>query len=182
MPSPRNFMAPNPNPGSLKMLHTEGLQRPHGDDYMVSPMSSASAYISPATPDRTSEHFPQPATYLNRASLSAPVTNLQQRNDQGAYPFSRSNSCSEAYGQPSPFGHAPPHADRFARTNSESLGLTGLPPVQRAVDYDLNRPPSGVVGEYDNRQHLEHPVSPPGPGNGPMPYSIHSPSMNTAVA
>lgn len=177
LPSPRNFISPNSNSSSLKMLLTDGLQRPNDDEYVVSPLSSAS-YISPATPDRNSESFPQHGALASRAPLSAPIPHMH-RNGQDPFPYSRSNSCSDACAQPSPFGHGLHQHDRFSRTNSESLGHPGMPNIRRAMDYGINRPPSAVVGGYDGtNQHLDSPVSPTGPGNAPVPYNMHSSSMN----
>lgn len=171
MSSPRNFMSPNNNNGSLKMLLTDGLPRPHDGEYVVSPLGSAPAYITPSTPDRNPEQFPQSAALLNRAPLSAPIANFQ-RNGQEPYSFPRSNSCSEPYAQHAPLLH---QHERYPSVNSDSLAHTVIPQGQRPVDYGISRPSSTVVGGYDGRQQQESPISPAGPGNAPVHYGIQSP-------
>lgn len=177
MSSPRNFMSPNNNNnnnGSLKMLLTDGLPRPHDGEYVVSPLGSAPAYITPSTPDRNPEQFPQSAALLNRAPLSAPIANFQ-RNGQEPYSFPRSNSCSEPYAHHAPLLH---QHERYPSVNSDSLAHTVIPQGQRPVDYGISRPSSTVVGGYDGRQQQESPISPAGPGNAPVHYGIQSPGAN----
>lgn len=153
-PPGRHYVGPNSDPNALKMM-TEGLQRPNDDDYVISPLSSASttngSHFSSITPRKNSSSVPHSA---NDAGVPERIPELQ-RNDR-SFPFIRSSSFSEACAQP-PFNAplAPSHG--FPRPG-EQLAHPGIDYARRAMDYRLAGPRGMMVG-YDQR-HLDESVSP----------------------
>lgn len=172
LPSPRNFVSPNLNGGggggghqqgpTTKMMLTDGFQQqppPHGQrrdeeqqQYMVSPMNSTAPYISPAASDRNAEHYSQS---MSRGPLSAPVPTFH-RGSQDPY---SSMSATATAGQPAPREPYAPYVrqpDARYSSNPESLhpGMS-----HSSVEYGIGRPPSGMMGGYENRQHLSDPPS-----------------------
>jgi hypothetical protein len=166
--SPGNYVASNSDPRSLRMLLTDGLQRPSDDDYVISPLSSASTNGGPfsATPREESGSLSQPG---NDTTMPDRVSELQ-RDGRGSLPFIRSSSFSEACTQPPPFnrGFHPSHG--FPRAGPEPLAHPGIEYARRAMDYGVGAPRSGMMVSYDQR-HMESSVSPTEPQGAPMQHS-----------
>ncbi|OJJ46375.1 hypothetical protein ASPZODRAFT_1956626 [Penicilliopsis zonata CBS 506.65] len=138
----------NPMPAShdtgLKMLLTDGLQGPHEDDYMISPLSAASAggnYFPSGTPDG-----------LSRAPRST-------------FPFPRSSSFSDAATQPPSFMHGL-QLNRFSRTMTTPMAPSQMPYASNVMNYRLNQQPSSMIVGYENQQAVEGSVSPTVPEGG----------------
>ncbi|KAL2836520.1 hypothetical protein BJY01DRAFT_221943 [Aspergillus pseudoustus] len=137
-------------------LLTEGLPRLNDDDYVISPLSSAST-SGPGFPsaDRGFE------SYQNRGA-AATVPDL--RSNRGTFPFPRSSSFSE-----SSFNTGLQYPGRFARPGAETMGHPGIPYPRRPMDYTLNRPTNGMMVGYNHHRPLEGSVSPTGQPEQPMP-------------
>ncbi|KAL4888571.1 hypothetical protein BDV59DRAFT_206046 [Aspergillus ambiguus] len=139
------------------MLLTDGLQRLNDDDYVISPLSSASTNngFPTAGPDRNLEGYAAP---VGRGP--APLSTMQR--NRNAFPFPRSSSFSEPSYNTSL--HFP---GRFSRPG-EPLAHPGLPYGRRPMDYAMSRPNGMVVG-YDQHRQMDGSVSPTEPH---MPYSM----------
>ncbi|KAB8231063.1 hypothetical protein BDV23DRAFT_174536 [Aspergillus alliaceus] len=170
VPSSLNRMASISGANSSKMLLTDGLQRLNDDDYVISPLSSASTTTGngfpSATADRGLEGYLPNGTLASRAAPT-PVHDLQ-RNNRSAFSFSRSSSFSESSFNPSL--HFP---GRYSRP-SEPLNHPGMPYGRRPMDYGINRPANGMVVGYDDHRQLEGSVSPTGQPDQPIPYNVDS--------
>ncbi|KAI9933429.1 hypothetical protein MW887_007902 [Aspergillus wentii] len=158
-----------------KVLLTDGMQRPNEEEYVISPMSSASTnngnYFSSNTLERGSENFHHPGTLPSRG---APISELQ-RSNRGAFPFARSSSFSE----PS-FNTGLHMPGRFSRPGADPLGHPNMPYTRRVMEYGIPRPGSnGMVIGYDHHRPLEGSVSPTNPQDTSMPYNVdnHSPQV-----
>ncbi|KAL3460534.1 hypothetical protein BJX64DRAFT_182576 [Aspergillus heterothallicus] len=137
-------------------LLTEGLPRLNDDDYVISPLSSAST-SGPgfSTTDRGFE------SYQNRGA-AATVPDL--RSSRVAFPFPRSSSFSE-----SSFNNTLQYPGRFARPGAETIGHPGVPYPRRPIDYAMNRPTNGIMVGYNHHRPLEGSVSPTGQSEQQMP-------------
>ncbi|KAL3475307.1 hypothetical protein BJX99DRAFT_230027 [Aspergillus californicus] len=130
-------------------LLTEGLPRLNDDEYVISPLSSASTNGPgfPSASDRGFEH------YQNR-SAAATVPDL--RNHRSTFPFPRSSSFSE-----SSFNTGLQFPGRFTRPG-ETVGHSGMSYPRRPMDYALNRSTNGMIVGYGQPRPLEGSVSPTG--------------------
>ncbi|PWY64764.1 homeobox transcription factor [Aspergillus heteromorphus CBS 117.55] len=148
------------------MLLTDGLPRLNDDDYVISPLSSASTTgnFSSAV-DRHFENYPQ-AGMPARAG-PAPLSDIH-RNNRSAFPFPRSSSFSETYNRGLHF------PGQFSRPGVESLGHPSMAYARRPVDYGLNRPANGLVVGYDHQRAMEGSVSPTGPPDQPVQYNVEN--------
>ncbi|KAL2866848.1 homeobox domain-containing protein [Aspergillus lucknowensis] len=137
----------------------EGLPRLNDDDYVISPLSSAST-TGPGFPssDRGFE------SYQNRGA-AATVPDL--RSNRGAFPFPRSSSFSE-----SSFSPSLQFSGRFSRPGAQTMGHPGIPYQQRPMDYPMNRPANGILVSYSQHRPLEGSVSPTGQSEQQMPYGM----------
>lgn len=152
-----------------KVLMTDGLQRLNDDDYVISPLSSASTTghgFSSAGPDRSIDAYPSASLLASRAPGS--LTDLHRNHRGTTFPYPRSSSFSEA--SLSAGLHFP------GRYRQDSIGYHALPYARRPVDYTLHRPASGMVVGYDQQRQLEGSVSPTGQPEQSMPYSVDSQS------
>jgi hypothetical protein len=160
---------------SSKMLLTDGIQRLNDDDYIISPLSSASTTTGNGFPsgaaDRNLESYVPNGTLANRAAPTS-VSDLQRHN-RSAFPFSRSSSFSESSFNPSL--HFP---GRYSRPG-EPLGHPGMPYGRRPVDYGINRPGNSMVVGYDGHRQLEGSVSPTGQSDQPISYGVDGHSTAT---
>lgn len=163
--SPEAGGLPSPSMNGPKMLLADGFPR-REDEYVVSPLNSAPAYISPAASDRNADHYSQPVTGMNRPPLSAPVSTFP-RNGPDSFSLPGPPRMAEPYSQ---YGQAMRQHERYP-SNSESLGPPGMPPIQHGgVEYGMSRPSSGMMSGYESRQ-LETPISQP--GGASVPYAMH---------
>ncbi|KAL2803230.1 hypothetical protein BJX63DRAFT_78602 [Aspergillus granulosus] len=137
-------------------LLTEGLPRLNDDDYVISPLSSAST-SGPgfSSADRGFE------SYQNRGA-AATVPDL--RSHRSTFPFPRSSSFSE----PS-FNTSLHYPGRFARPGAETMGHPGIPYPRRPIDYAMSRPANGMMVGYNHHRPLEGSVSPTGQPEQQMP-------------
>ncbi|GAB1209536.1 hypothetical protein APSETT445_008317 [Aspergillus pseudonomiae] len=169
VPSPLSRMTSISGANVSKMLMTDGLPRLNDDDYVISPLSSASTTTGSGFPstgtDRNLEGYMPNGTLANRAAPT-PIPELQRHN-RSAFPFSRSSSFSEPSFNPSL--HFP---GRYSRPG-EPVSHPGMSYGRRPVDYGISRPGNNsmVVG-YDGHRQLEGSVSPTGQTDQPIAYSM----------
>ncbi|KAE8148390.1 hypothetical protein BDV25DRAFT_18786 [Aspergillus avenaceus] len=160
----------NKTSSETPMLLTDGIQRLNDDDYVISPLSSASTTTGTgfpsATADRNLENYAPNGTLATRAAPT-PVSELQ-KNNRSAFPFSRSSSFSEPSFNPSL--HFP---GRYSRPG-EPLGHPSIPYGRRPMDYGISRPGNGMVVGYDGHRQLEGSVSPTGQAEQSIPYGVDS--------
>ncbi|KAL4956217.1 hypothetical protein BDW69DRAFT_181828 [Aspergillus filifer] len=148
-------------PSDARLL-TEGLPRLTDDEYMISPLSSASTNgpgYPPTSSDRGFEN------YQNRGA-AATVPDLRSSR---TFPFPRSSSFSE-----SSFNTGLQYPSRFARPG-EALGHAGIQ-YRRPMDYVMNRPGNGMMVGYDQHRPLEGSVSPNGQPETQLPYGMDNAS------
>ncbi|KAL2832409.1 hypothetical protein BDW59DRAFT_157240 [Aspergillus cavernicola] len=148
--------APVESPGLL----TDGLQRLTDDDYVISPLSSASTTgpgFPPASSDRGFEH------YQNRGA-AATVPDL--RNHRSTFPFPRSSSFSE-----SSYNTGLQFPGRFSRPG-EAMGHPGIPYPRRPMDFAMNRSANGMMVSYSQPRAVEGSVSPTGQPEQQMSYGM----------
>ncbi|KAL4869356.1 hypothetical protein BDV12DRAFT_83817 [Aspergillus spectabilis] len=147
-------------------LLTEGIPRLTEDDYVISPLSSASttgAGFPSASSDRGFEN------YQNRGA-AATVPDL--RSTRETFPFPRSSSFSE-----SSFNTGLQFPGRFSRPGVEAVGPHGHGvPYRRPMDYVMNRSASGMMVGYNQPRTLEGSVSPTGQPEQQMSYGMHNTS------
>lgn len=138
--SPQGYTTPNPDFGALRTLRTERFPRSNEDEYLVSPLSSATSgpYMSSG----------QGQMFRPAASASASDLHRSLRSD---YSITRSSSLSDASAHPSPYaGYGMPN--RFAPNQP------GMPYMGRPMEYAVPRHPGGMG--YDQHQSFEGSVSP----------------------
>ncbi|KAF7589119.1 hypothetical protein BBP40_004754 [Aspergillus hancockii] len=168
VPSPLKHMTSIAYANPSKMLLTDGIQRLNDDDYVISPLSSASTTTGNGFPsaaaDRNLESYVPNGTLANRAAPTS-VSDLQ-RNNRSGFPFSRSSSFSESSFNPSL--HFP---GRYPRPG-EPIGHPGMPYGRRPVDYGISRPGNSMVVGYDGHRQLEGSVSPTGQPDQPISYGV----------
>lgn len=140
------------------MLLTDGLPRLNDDDYVISPLSSASTTGNgfSAGADRNLEGYA--AGTVGRGP-PGPMSTLQR--NRNAFPFPRSSSFSE----PS-YNTGLHFPGRFSRPG-EPLAHPGLPYGRRPMDY-MSRP--GMVVGYEQPRQMEGSVSPTGAPEQAMSY------------
>ncbi|OJJ55754.1 hypothetical protein ASPSYDRAFT_92877 [Aspergillus sydowii CBS 593.65] len=154
--TPFGSKGPSEAPGLL----TEGLPRLNDDDYVISPLSSAST-SGPGYPAASSERGFE--NYQNRGA-AATVPDL--RSNRGTFPFPRSSSFSE-----SSFNTGLQFPGRFSRPGAEAMGHSGIS-YRRPMDYVMNRPANGMMVGYNQPRPLEGSVSPTGQPESQIPYGI----------
>ncbi|KAL4915192.1 hypothetical protein BDW62DRAFT_131608 [Aspergillus aurantiobrunneus] len=145
---------------------TEGLPRLNDDDYVISPLSSAST-SGPGYASASSERGFE--NYQNRGA-AATVPDL--RSNRGAFSFSRSSSFSE-----SSFNTGLQFPSRFSRPSAEAMGHPGIQ-YRRPMDYVMNRPANGMMVGYNQSRTLEGSVSPTGQPEAQMPYGMDNASQH----
>lgn len=146
-------------------LLTEGLPRLNDDDYVISPLSSASTSgpgYPPTSSDRGFEN------YQNRGA-AATVPDL--RSSRANFPFPRSSSFSE----PS-FNTSLQYPGRFSRPG-DAMGHPGIS-YRRPIDYVMNRPANGMMVGYGQHRPLEGSVSPTGQQEAQLTYGMDSTSKS----
>ncbi|KAL4976555.1 hypothetical protein BDW66DRAFT_166375 [Aspergillus desertorum] len=149
---------------SVQGLLTEGLPRLNDDDYVISPLSSAST-SGPGYPSTSSDRGFE--NYQNRGAAAA-VPDL--RSNRGTFPFPRSSSFSE----PS-FNSSLQYSSRFSRPG-DAMGHPGIQ-YRRPMDYMMNRPANGIMVGYSQHRPLEGSVSPTGQQEAQLPYGMDNASQ-----
>ncbi|RDW67130.1 homeobox domain-containing protein [Aspergillus mulundensis] len=148
-------------PSEASGLLTEGLPRLNEDEYVISPLSSASTNgpgYPPTSSDRGFEN------YQNRGA-AATVPDL--RSNRGTFPFPRSSSFSE-----SSYNANLQYPGRFSRPG-EPMGHPGIA-YRRPMDYMVNRPANGMMVGYGQHRPLEGSVSPTGQQETQISYGMDS--------
>jgi len=156
--SPQGYAAPNPDFGALRTLRTECFPRPNEDEYLVSPLSSASTAGTYMSSSGQGQIF--------RPAASAAMSDLHRtvRND---FSITRSSSLSEASAHPSPYaGYGMPN--RFAGQPNQP----GMPYMRRPMEYAVPRHPGGMG--YDQHQSFEGSVSPTDSQNTHVTYDMNT--------
>ncbi|KAJ5090500.1 hypothetical protein N7532_009184 [Penicillium argentinense] len=164
--SPHDY-APNPDFATLRTLRTDCFQRPNEDDYMVSPLSSASTagtYMSSAGQGRT-DGLSQSGMIFGRPAASASMSDLH-RTIRSDYSLTRSSSLSDASSQQSTFHPNMQLHNRFAPPSNQP----GLP-YGRQMDYSVPRLP-GMMAAYDQPPTFEGSVSPTDSQGNQLPYDM----------
>ncbi|KAF3387001.1 hypothetical protein F1880_000078 [Penicillium rolfsii] len=169
MASPHDFGAPNPDFASLRALRTDCFPRPNEDDFLVSPLSSASTAGTYMSSAGRSDGLPSSGMMFGRPAASASMSDLHRtiRND---HIITRSSSLSDASSHPPSFHHSMQMHNRFAPSSNPS----GLPYVRQShLDYGVPRHPGGMVAApYDPQQPFEGSVSPTDSHGAPMAYEM----------
>jgi hypothetical protein len=169
MASPHDYGAPNPDFASLRALRTDCFQRPNEDDYLVSPLSSASTAGTYMSSAGRSDGLPSSGMMFGRPAASASMSDLHRtiRND---YSITRSSSLSDASSHPPSFHHSMQMHNRFAPSSNPC----GLPYMRQPhLDYGVPRHPGGMVAPYDQQQPFEGSVSPTDSHGAPMTYEMN---------
>lgn len=162
--SPQDYGAPNSNFAALRGLRTDCYQRPNEDDYLVSPLSSASTagtYMSSAGQGQN-EGLPQSNMVFGRPAASASMSDLH-RTIRGDYSITRSSSMSESSTQPSSYHLGMQLPGRYGAPNQPGLPYGRQP-------YGVH--PGGMVPAYDQHQSFEGSVSPTDSQGAHMPYEM----------
>ncbi|KAJ5964522.1 Homeodomain [Penicillium vulpinum] len=165
--SPQGYAAPNPDFGTLRTLRTDCYPRPNEDEYLVSPLSSASTAGTYMSSTGRNDSLPQ-SNMMFRPAASASMSDLHRtiRND---YPITRSSSLSDASAHPSAYAGYHMH-NRFAGPQPNQ---PGLPYMRRPMEYAIPRHP-GNLGPYDQHQSFEGSVSPTDTQNPHIAYDMHN--------
>lgn len=144
--------------GALRTLRTECFPRPNEDEYLVSPLSSASTAGTYMSSTGQGQIF--------RPSASSSMSDLHRtvRND---YSITRSSSLSDASAHPSPYAGYGMH-NRFAGQANQP----GLPYMRRPMEYAVPRHPGGMG--YDQHQSFEGSVSPTDSQSAHMNYEMNT--------
>lgn len=166
--SPHGYGAPNPDFASLRALRTDSFQRPNDEDYLVSPLSSASTAGTYMSSAGRSDGLPSSGMMFGRSAASASMSDLH-RTIRSDYSITRSSSLSDASSHPPSFHHSMQMHNRFApSSNPSNLPYMRQPPM----DYGIPRHPGGMVTHYDQHQQFEGSVSPTDSQGAPMPYEM----------
>ncbi|KAJ5622122.1 hypothetical protein N7528_005354 [Penicillium herquei] len=166
--SPQDYSAPNQDFAALRGLRTDCYQRPGEDDYLVSPLSSASTagtYMSSAGQGRN-DSLAQSSMMFNRPAASASMHDLH-RTIRSDYSITRSSSLSDASSQPSSFHTGYPLHGRFAAASNPPH----MPYGRQAMDYGVARQ-AGMVTPFDQHQSFEGSVSPTDSQEPQMTYDM----------
>lgn len=155
--SPGHYVASNPDPSSLRMLLTDGLQRPSDEEYVISPLSAVST--NGGRFSVTSGKDPGNLSRPGKDNIMRDRVSEMQRNGRGPLPFIRPNSFSEACTQPPPFNSGPHPSHGFSQSAAEPLVHSNVGYVSRGVDYDPGGARVGMMDGYD-RRHIDESASP----------------------
>ncbi|KAJ5300644.1 uncharacterized protein N7443_005646 [Penicillium atrosanguineum] len=166
--SPQDYGAPNPDFAALRGLRTDFAQRPTEDDYLVSPLSSASTagtYMSSAGQGRN-DGLPSQNMMYGRPSASASMSDLH-RTIRSDYSITRSSSMSEPSTQPPSYHHGMQPPTRYG-----APGQPGLPYGQQP--YGVPQHHGRMMSTYDQHQPFEGSVSPTDSQGAQMPYDMNN--------
>lgn len=169
--SPHDYGVPNPDFAALRTLRTDCFQRPNEEDYLVSPLSSASTagtYMSSAGQGRT-DGLPQPSIMYGRPMASSSMSDLH-RTIRSDYSITRSSSVSDASSQPPSFHPGMQLHNRFTPTSNQP----GMPYGRQPMEYGVPRHPGTMMTGYDQSQSFEGSVSPTDSQGNQMPYELGS--------
>lgn len=167
--SPHDYGAPNPDFAALRALRTDCFPRPNEDEYLVSPLSSASTagtYMSSAGQGRR-DSLPQSQMIFSRPAASASISDLH-RTIRSDYSITRSSSLSDASSQPPSFHPGLPFQSRYGPHSNQH----GVPYGRQPMDYGVPRHPGSMVPGYDQQQPFEGSVSPTDSHGAQMTYDM----------
>lgn len=167
--SPHDYGVPNPDFAALRSLRTDCFQRPNEDEYLVSPLSSASTagtYMSSAGQGRT-DGLPQPSMMFGRPVASSSMSDLH-RTIRSDYSITRSNSVSDATSQPPSFHPGMHLQSRYP----PAPGQQGLPYGRQPMEYGVSRNPGAMMPGYEQSQSFEGSVSPTESQGNQMHYEM----------
>ncbi|KAJ5747988.1 uncharacterized protein N7511_009684 [Penicillium nucicola] len=164
--SPQGYAAPNPDFGALRTLRTECFPRPNDEEYLVSPLSSASTAGTYMSSAGRSDGLAQ-SNMMFRPAASASMNDLH-RTIRTDYQATRSSSLSDASAHPSPYAYQMPNRFAGPQTNQP-----GLPYMRRPIEYSMPRHP-GMTTSYDQHQTFEGSVSPTDSQGAPMTYDMNN--------
>ncbi|KAJ5604984.1 hypothetical protein N7510_010138 [Penicillium lagena] len=167
--SPQTYGVPNPDFGGLRTLRTDCVPRPNEDEYLISPLSSASTagtYMSSRT------DLSQSSMIFSRPSASASMSELH-RTIRTDYPAARSSSLSDAAAHPSPFHSSYQLHNRFSAAGAQAPGHPAIPYARRPMDYGMPRHPGGMPSAYD-QPSFEGSVSPTDSQGAQAPYDMNN--------
>lgn len=164
--SPQGYGVPNPDFGALRTLRTDCYTRPNEDEYLVSPLSSASTAGTYMSSTGRNDSLSQ-SNMMFRPAASSSMSDLHRtiRND---YPVTRSSSLSDASAHPSPYAGYPMQ-NRFAGPQPNQ---PGLPYMRRPMEYAMPRHPG--MGPYDQHQSFEGSVSPTDTQGSHITYDMNT--------
>lgn len=151
--SPQTLGAPNPDFTALRALRTDFYHRPNDEEYLVSPLSSASAGTYQST------------LMFGRPAASASMGDLH-RTTRSDYSVTRSSSLSEAASQ-TPNYHSGMHMYHRFGNHSTQPGI-----YMRPNEYGVPRQSNGLASGYD-QQSIEDSVSPTDSQGGHLPYDVN---------
>ncbi|KAJ5631624.1 uncharacterized protein N7484_011724 [Penicillium longicatenatum] len=166
--SPHDYGVPNPDFAALRTLRTDCFPRHNEDDYLVSPLSSASTagtYMSSAGQGRN-DGLSQPNIMFSRPAASTSMHDLH-RTIRSDYSITRSNSLSDAPSQQPSFHAGYPLHNRFAAPSNPP----SMPYGRQTMDYGVPRS-SGMVTGYEQHQSFEGSVSPTDSQNAQITYDM----------
>jgi len=164
--SPQGYSAPTRDFAALRGLRTDFFQRPNEDDYLVSPLSTASTsriHMSSSVQGRNTG-LPQSNMVFGRPVASVSMSDLH-RTIRSDYSITRSSSMSESSTKPPSFHPSKQLPSRYDALNQPSLPYGRQP-------YGVPQHPSGMVSAYDQHQSFEGSVSPTDLQGPQMPYNI----------
>jgi hypothetical protein len=164
--SPQDYGAPNPDFAALRGIRTDPIQRPNEDDYLVSPLSSASTagtYMSSAGQGRN-DGVPQSNMVFGRPAASASMSDLH-RTIRSDFSVTRSSSMSESSSQPPSFHPGMQLSSRYGAPNQPGLPYGRQP-------YGIPQHAGVIVPSYDQHQTFEGSVSPTDSQGAQMPYDM----------
>jgi hypothetical protein len=150
-------------------LRTDSVQRSNEDEYLISPLSSASTagtYMSSRT------DLSQSSMIFSRPSASASMSDLH-RTIRTDYPTTRSSSLSDAAAHPSPFHSSYQLHSRFSAAGAHASSHPAIPYVRRPMDYGMPRHPGGMASAFDQPQ-FEGSVSPTDSQGAQVPYDMNN--------
>lgn len=162
--SPHSFGAPNPDFAALRALRTDFFHRPNDDEYLVSPLSSASTAGTYMSSAGRGDGLPPSSMMFGRPAATASMSDLH-RSIRSDYSITRSSSLSEASSQPQSFQSGVHLHNRFG-------GQNGMPYMRQPMEYGVSRGSNGMMAGYDQQQPFEGSVSPTDSQGGQMAYDM----------
>lgn len=172
--SPHSFGAPNPDFAALRALRTDFFHRPSDEEYLVSPLSSATTAGTYMSSAGRNECLPASNLMFGRTAASASMSDLH-RTMRSDYSIARSSSLSEASG--------PPHAlNSGVQLHNRYSGQSGMPYMRQPMEYGVSRAPNGMVAGYDQHQQLEDSVSPTDSQGGQATYDMTGTSASQSLS
>ncbi|EPS30789.1 hypothetical protein PDE_05741 [Penicillium oxalicum 114-2] len=175
MGAPHDFGAPNPDFASLRSLRTDCFPRPNEDEYMTSPLSSASTAGTYMSSAGRSDGLPSSGMPYGRPLASSSMSDLHRTTIRNDYSITRSSSMSDGSSNPPSFHPTLHMHNRFASSPTNP----GLPYMRQPVmDYTVPRHPSSAMGppfeQQPSQQTFESSASPTNSQGTSMTYEMNT--------